>query len=165
MFMDAAVGWVLDVRLSAQETCAMLSYFLPRDWWLLRFCFWTHPLNLNLLRSRTPLTGGSKCQTHWTINVCYLDLFSFPWLLATWLLFLNPSLKFQIDKVEGRCWRVGPGCQIIWKGNVYYVWFILFPVIAAYLTFIFEPAREIWTWEGWWKLLTGGSRMSDYLKM
>jgi hypothetical protein len=31
MFMDAAVGWVLDIRLSEQETCAMLSYFLLRD--------------------------------------------------------------------------------------------------------------------------------------
>jgi hypothetical protein len=30
MFMDVVVGWVLDVRLSEQETCAMLSYFLQR---------------------------------------------------------------------------------------------------------------------------------------
>jgi hypothetical protein len=72
--------------------------------------------------------------------------FFFPWLLATWLLFSNPSLKFQLDKVEGRCWRMGLGCQIIKKGNVYSIWFILFPVIAAYLTFIFKPAREIQTW-------------------
>jgi hypothetical protein len=28
MFMDDVGGWVLDVRLSEQETCAMLSYFL-----------------------------------------------------------------------------------------------------------------------------------------
>jgi hypothetical protein len=31
MFMDAVVGWVLDVSLSEQETCTMLSYFVPYD--------------------------------------------------------------------------------------------------------------------------------------
>jgi hypothetical protein len=35
MFTDAPSGWVLDVRLSEQETCAMLSYFLQRDCWLI----------------------------------------------------------------------------------------------------------------------------------
>jgi hypothetical protein len=39
MFMDVAVGWVLDVRLSEQETCAILSYFLQRDYWLLCYYF------------------------------------------------------------------------------------------------------------------------------
>jgi hypothetical protein len=43
MFMDAAGGWVLDVRLSKQETCAMLSYFLQLDCWLLGCYFQTHP--------------------------------------------------------------------------------------------------------------------------
>jgi hypothetical protein len=43
MFMGAAVGWVLNVRLSEQETCAMLSYFFQRDCWLLHYYFQTHP--------------------------------------------------------------------------------------------------------------------------
>jgi hypothetical protein len=43
MFMDVAIGWVLDVRLSEQEMCAMLSYFLQRDCWLLCYNFQTHP--------------------------------------------------------------------------------------------------------------------------
>jgi hypothetical protein len=78
--------------------------------------------------------------------MCYFGFFSSPWLLDIWLLFSNPSLKFQLNKVEGRCWRVGLRYQIIGKGNVYSVWFILFPMIAAYLTFFFKPAREIQTW-------------------
>jgi hypothetical protein len=28
IFMDAAVGWVLDVRLSEQQTCAVLIMFM-----------------------------------------------------------------------------------------------------------------------------------------
>jgi hypothetical protein len=39
MFMEATVGWVLDVRLSEQKMCAMLSYFLQRDCWLLGYYF------------------------------------------------------------------------------------------------------------------------------
>jgi hypothetical protein len=35
MFMDTASRWVLDVSLFGQETCAKLSYFLPRYLWLL----------------------------------------------------------------------------------------------------------------------------------
>jgi hypothetical protein len=31
IFMDAAGRWVLDVSLSGQETFAKLSYYLPRD--------------------------------------------------------------------------------------------------------------------------------------
>jgi hypothetical protein len=31
MFMDAIVSWVLDVSLSEQEMCTMLSYFVPYD--------------------------------------------------------------------------------------------------------------------------------------
>jgi hypothetical protein len=69
--------------MSEQETCAMLSYFLPRDWWILHFCFRTRPWNLNLLWSRMLLIGGSNV-TLLTINVCYLDLFSSVdcWLLG-----------------------------------------------------------------------------------
>jgi hypothetical protein len=43
----AAIGWVLDVRLSEQETCATLSYFLQRHCWLLGCSFRTRPWNLN----------------------------------------------------------------------------------------------------------------------
>jgi hypothetical protein len=43
MFMDAVVGWVLDVKLSEQEMCAMLSYSLQRDCWLLGCSFRTRP--------------------------------------------------------------------------------------------------------------------------
>jgi hypothetical protein len=32
------------------------------------------------------------------------------------------------------------------RKRVYSVWFILFPMIAAYMTFIFEPVHEIRTW-------------------
>jgi hypothetical protein len=27
-----------------------------------------------------------------------------------WILFLNTPLKFELDKVKGRCWQVGPRC-------------------------------------------------------
>jgi hypothetical protein len=50
MFMDAAVGWVLDVRLSEQETCATLSYFLQRHCWLLWLFFWNPPMKFEFLK-------------------------------------------------------------------------------------------------------------------
>jgi hypothetical protein len=109
-------------------------------------CYQTHPWNLNLLRSRMLLTLWVPMSDSPNNKRVLFGFFPSPWLLATWLLFLNPFLKFQFDKVEGRWWRVGPGCQIIGKGNVYSVWFILLLVIAAYLTFIFKPALEIRTW-------------------
>jgi hypothetical protein len=109
-------------------------------------CFRTRPWNLNLLRSRTLLTLWVPMWDSLNNKHVLSRFFSSPWLLATRLLFSNPSLKFQLDKVEGRCWQVGLGYQIIRKGNVYSIWFILFPVIAAYLNFIFKPTREIWTW-------------------
>jgi hypothetical protein len=43
MFIVAAVKWVLDISLSEQKTCAMLSYFLQRDCWLLGCYFETRP--------------------------------------------------------------------------------------------------------------------------
>jgi hypothetical protein len=43
MFIDVAGGWVLDVRLYEQETCAMLTYLLQRDCWLLGCYFQTRP--------------------------------------------------------------------------------------------------------------------------
>jgi hypothetical protein len=46
----------------------------------------------------------------------------------------------MISKMDGRCWAVGPRCQLKKKRVLY--WFILFNVIAAYLTFIFEPAQK-----------------------
>jgi hypothetical protein len=109
----------------------------------------------NLLRSRTLLKGGSLMSVSWTINVCYLDLYSSPWLLDTWILFLNPPLKFKLDKVEGRCWWMGPLYQNLWTRIMCYLDFILFHVNAGYMAFIFEPSHEIRTWYGWRTLLTG----------
>jgi hypothetical protein len=75
-------------------------------------CFWNRPRNLNLLRLKTLLTLWVPKSDSQNNKRLLSRFFSSPWLLA------NPSLKFQLDKVEGRYWRVGPRCQIIRKGNV-----------------------------------------------
>jgi hypothetical protein len=99
-----------------------------------------------MLRLRTLLISGSPLSISWTINICYLYLFSSPCLLATWLLFSNLPLKFKFDKVEGCCWRMGPLCQNLRTRIMCYLDFILFHMNVGYLAFIFKLSREIQTW-------------------
>jgi hypothetical protein len=99
MFTDAAVGWVLDVSLSEQQTCAIyVDNVHGRSWRL-----------------------GPRCQTIWTRNVCYVELFSSAWLLANWLLFLNPPMKSKFLKVEDVADRWVPWRQTLWTINVCYL--------------------------------------------
>jgi hypothetical protein len=86
-----------------------------------------------MLRSRMLLIGGSLMLDSWTISVCYLDLFSSPWLLATWLLFLNSPLKFQLDKVKGRCWRM-ESCAI-------WILFCSAWMLATWISFSNPPVK------------------------
>jgi hypothetical protein len=131
MFMDAFVGWVLDVKLSEQETCVTLSYFLQRHCWLLGCSFRTHPWNLNFQRSRTLLTCGSPSS----------DSLNNKRVLSGgyWILFLNPPLKFNLDKVEGRCWRVVPRCQNLWIIRVLSEFYFCSSWILATRLLFFNP--------------------------
>jgi hypothetical protein len=81
--MDAIGAWVLDIRLSKQETCAMLSYFLPRDWWLLHLFS-----NLPIKFESVKVEGAADM---WVLmsdslnNKCVLSRFFLPcdcWLLG-----------------------------------------------------------------------------------
>jgi hypothetical protein len=78
---------------------------------------------------------GSRCQNPWIIRMLSEFYFCFPSILATRLLFFNPPVKFDLIKLWDatdwsvpdvriseqyvrRLWRVGIGCQTIWKRNV-----------------------------------------------
>jgi hypothetical protein len=104
MFMDAVVGWVLDVSLSKQQTCAIYifldnvhsrcSRMSPRCW-TTKTC----AIYVDNVHGRCCRVGPWR-QTLWTRNVCYVELFSSASLLATWLFFSNPPMKFEFLKVE-----------------------------------------------------------------
>jgi hypothetical protein len=81
--MDAVGAWVLDVRLSKQETCVMLNYFLPRDWWLLHL-FSNPPMKFKSVKVEgiadmwVPMSDSLN-------NKCVLSRFFLPcdcWLLG-----------------------------------------------------------------------------------
>jgi hypothetical protein len=59
---------------------------------------------------------GPWCQPLLTRNLCYIILFCLSWLMATWLLFLNPHVKFELVKVENAAdrWVLGVGLFEQW---------------------------------------------------
>jgi hypothetical protein len=66
MFMDAIIGWVIDVSLSEQETCAMLIMFMNA------IVGWVPDVSLSeqetcamLLMLWTLLLGGSSMSSSW----------------------------------------------------------------------------------------------------
>jgi hypothetical protein len=65
----------------------------------------------------------------------------------SWLLFLNPHVKFELVKVKDAADRWVPNVRLS-EQYIFYLDFIFEPVIAGYLAFIFEPTQEIRTCYG-----------------
>jgi hypothetical protein len=138
----------------------MLGYFVPRDWCLHDFYFWTLLWNSNLLRSRTLLIGGSLMSDSLNNKRVLSELISSPWLLASWILFSNLPMKLKLNKLEGRCWQVGPCCQNQWTRIVCYLDLFSSPWMLA-IGFYFEPTREIRTCQGRGRCWRNGSPMLE----
>jgi hypothetical protein len=71
-----------------------------------------------------------------------------------WILFLNLPLKFELDKVEGRCWRVDLLCQNLWIIHVLSKFYICsLWILATRLLFLNPPVKfdliKLWDAADW----------------
>jgi hypothetical protein len=147
--MDVPVWWVSNVRPSEKETCDLLDLLFCSPWLLHTWLLFSNP----------PVKYD-KAEGSLISATCRIE-----------------NKVPLLDNVEGHCWRVGPRCQNPWTIRVLSGFYFGSPwMLATRLLFLNPPMKFDLIKYGWQTLLTcgsqticqkpltGGSRMSDYLK-
>jgi hypothetical protein len=96
-------GWVPDVSIFVQETCAILICFVSHDCWLLNFYFCTLSLNLNLLRWRRASYRWVRDVSLYVQEACAILIYLVPVISIYLTSILESSIKFKLVKFDGHC--------------------------------------------------------------